>query len=328
MTRWRRFERLAEKIMRDLTPHAEVKWDDHIVGQDSEAERQIDVSVRWTDGDERHLLVIDAKDWARPADVGNVEKFAGLVKDVRANNGILVCNAGFTRQALVYAKNLCLGLFNLHDAESRDWSRDLTIPIVWIELTPQIQISSAVWFDAGDQVRHDEKFPLILSPDDGSPDEPGPSFAKINILSTFARAWNSGSIPQTTNTTHHLYDERPLRALVRDALGTMRWRPVRRFELLYTVQQSAWLGQFRPAQCQGLIDYLDERAFLASYLPISEVPMSRDDSWVAIEDPGQVALSVRGTVVTSAQILVLDETSGETHSVSFELIEGDEVEAR
>jgi hypothetical protein len=29
------------------------------------------------------------------------------------------------------------------------------------------------------------------------------------------RTWNSGSIPQTTNATHHLYDERPLRALVR-----------------------------------------------------------------------------------------------------------------
>jgi len=260
MTRWRQFERLAEKIMQDLAPHAKVKWNDRIVGQDSETERQIDVSVRWKDGDEQHLLIIDAKDWAEPVDIGDVEKFAGLVRDVRASNSTLVCNAGFTRQALTYAKNLGIGLCNLHDAESRDWSRDLPIPIAWVDLTPQVQIVSETWFDAGDQVRADEKFPFILSPDDGSAAELRPSSKKINVLGTFARVWNTGAVPRTVGAIHRVRDERPLRVLVRDASGVMRWRSVRRFTLVYTVQRSSWLGQFRPNRCRGLIDYLDERA--------------------------------------------------------------------
>jgi hypothetical protein len=84
------------------------------------------------------------------------------------------------------------------------------------------------------------------------------------------------------------------------------------------------LGQFRPDQCRGLIDYLDGRAFVASYLPISEIPAERDESWKAIDDSSEVALSIRGTVVTTARMQILDEASGETHDMSFELITPDE----
>jgi hypothetical protein len=69
----------------DRAPQAEVKWNDHILGEDSETSRQLDVSVRWMDGDKSCLLVIGAKDWSKPADVGDIGKLAELVKDVRAS---------------------------------------------------------------------------------------------------------------------------------------------------------------------------------------------------------------------------------------------------
>lgn len=96
MARWQGFERLAEKIMQDLNPHADVRWDDKIRGRYSGVPRQIDVSVRWPDGDKERLLVIDAKDWKNPADISDVERFAGLARDVGANRSLLVCNKGFT----------------------------------------------------------------------------------------------------------------------------------------------------------------------------------------------------------------------------------------
>ena len=325
--RWRKFERLAEKIMQDLAPQAQVTWDDRIPGEDSEIERQIDVSVRWTDGDESHLLIIDAKDWSRPADVGDIEKFAGMVKDVRASRGILVCNAGFSQAAHTYARKLGVGLCNLHDAESRDWSRDLTIPIVWSELTPQVRISAESWFAAGDVVQGDDKFPLILSPDDGSASELGSSFAKIDAFGTFARVWNAGEILRAVGPVHGVRDTRPLRVLVRDAAGIMRWRSMKNFALTYTVEQTAWLGQFRPAQCRGLIDYLDGAAFVASYLPIDEIPIVRDASWDRIDDPNDVALSIRGTVVTTTMVRFLDGATGEARDVSFSLLEADDPES-
>src|SRR4051794_27747933 len=90
--RWQGFERLGERIMRDL--RASVKWNETIQGQISSQPRQIDVSVRWRDGDEERLLVIDLKDWNRPADIGDLEKFAGLARDVHASRGALICNKG------------------------------------------------------------------------------------------------------------------------------------------------------------------------------------------------------------------------------------------
>ena len=107
---------------------------------------------------------------------------------------------------------------------------------------------------------------------------------------------------------------------MKDASDVMRWRPVKQFALVYTVEQATWLGQFRPDQCRGLIDYLDEYAFVVSYLPIGEIPVERDNSWKAIDDSKDVVLSVRGTVVTTTRIQILDESSGETCGVSFEFI--------
>jgi hypothetical protein len=76
------------------------------------------------------------------------------------------------------------------------------------------------------------------------------------------------------------------------------WRPIS-FEVVYKVDCQAWLGQFTPAECRGLVDYLDDNAFITTYLPIGQIPVGRDERWVEIDDPNQVALNTRGTLVTT-----------------------------
>jgi hypothetical protein len=105
MTDWKGFERLAERIARDLAPDATVTWDDHLPGRISETSRQIDVSIWWSDGDGEHLTIVQAKDWGTPADVNAVGAFAAVVEDVEATRGIMVCRSGFTQTAKTYARN-------------------------------------------------------------------------------------------------------------------------------------------------------------------------------------------------------------------------------
>jgi hypothetical protein len=136
MARWRDFERLAEKIVAELSPSAAVTFDDRIRGSLSEAYRQIDVSVRWRDAGKDHLLIVQAKDWTTPADIKAVDAFAAVIQDVSADRGILVCRAGFSRQAQKYARNRDISLWNLHDAESANWNLQLTVPLLWIDLFP------------------------------------------------------------------------------------------------------------------------------------------------------------------------------------------------
>ena len=85
---------------------------------------------------------------------------------------------------------------------------------------------------------------------------------------------------------------------VEDTNGQPGWRSIG-FRIMYEVARRAWLGQFAPDECRGLVDYLDDNAFIASHLPVGQVPVERDERWVEIDDPDGVAINTRGTVVTT-----------------------------
>jgi hypothetical protein len=69
-------------------------------GAISGAARQVDVLVdhRWHGGSASRIIV-DAKNRARPLDVGDVEQFEGMMRDCRAARGIIVCTAGWSEAA-------------------------------------------------------------------------------------------------------------------------------------------------------------------------------------------------------------------------------------
>lgn len=98
---WKRYERLIARMIADqlstefcVTPNARLRG--HISGR----RRQIDVLI-----DARHdtengrRIVVDAKMRRRCVDVIQVEAFRGLMEDVGATHGYLVCPAGHTDAA-------------------------------------------------------------------------------------------------------------------------------------------------------------------------------------------------------------------------------------
>jgi hypothetical protein len=124
-----------------LAPFATVTHDDHIVGRESEARRQIDISARWTDGGDENLLIVQVRDRKRKADVNTVGEFRSVIQDVGAQKGILICSGGFSKQARTYARNLGLLLWSLADAKSKKWAMELTVPTLWNRLTPTLHVS-------------------------------------------------------------------------------------------------------------------------------------------------------------------------------------------
>jgi hypothetical protein len=184
---WKGFERLAERIARDLAPHATITWDDHLPGGTSETDRQIDVSIRWTDAGREHLTIVQAKDWGTPADVKAIDAFASVIKDVDATRGVMVCRSGFTKKAKAYARNLGIGLYNLHDAESRNWRLELTIPLLWIDLHPSAEFPCRIHLDKGEQLAIQDGFPILYVP--GGP--------RIHPATVFEQLWNQRAIPDT-----------------------------------------------------------------------------------------------------------------------------------
>jgi Restriction endonuclease len=126
--KWKRFERLAYEIQKELAGDAEIKFDDSIVGVDSKVPRQIDISIRKHVGQYAILIVIDCKDYAEPLDVKDVETFSALVRDVRANRGAMIVSSSFTPAALNIAKNEGIDTYRLVDTENVDWKTYAVLP--------------------------------------------------------------------------------------------------------------------------------------------------------------------------------------------------------
>jgi Restriction endonuclease len=98
---WERYERLIARMFADqistdycVTPNA------HLVGRISKRSRQIDVLIELRhDTDNSRRIIVDAKKRARKIDVKDVEAFRGLMEDVGATHGYLICPNGHTKSA-------------------------------------------------------------------------------------------------------------------------------------------------------------------------------------------------------------------------------------
>ena len=93
---WKLYERLVARLMADelstdfcVTPNASIR------GAITGIKRQIDVLIEIRhDTDNTRRLIVDAKRRSRKIDVKDVEAFRGMMEDVGATHGYLVCPRG------------------------------------------------------------------------------------------------------------------------------------------------------------------------------------------------------------------------------------------
>jgi hypothetical protein len=314
MSDWIDFEQLATQIYQELLPHAKVTHDDHIMGHDSKVPRQIDVSIRYSIAGHDLLMIVQARDNGRPADINAVGELATVIRDVRANKGILICRGGFTSGAKSLADDLGIDLCNIHDAEHRRWALEIKLPIIWVDLLPTVKFNFVARFEAGDSIPKDLRA-WVISNDKGQ--------TKINITTTFVDAWNAGKLPRTVGKTHRVCsDKSGYEVLVQTGSGESCWRPVGDIFLEYVVTQKAWLGEITPEQCRGILNYKDG-SFQPSYLPIGSIPLKRDSSWKEIEDGEKLAISVPGYLITT-EAWQIDISTGKYMDAEAIFISGNE----
>jgi hypothetical protein len=124
---WRMYERLVARLMADqlstefcVTPNASV------IGAITGIKRQIDVLIETRhDTDNSRRIIVDAKRRKRKIDVKEVESFRGMMEDVGATHGYLVCPNGHTAAAEKRAQTAVsirlLPLDHLDDFDPRTW---------------------------------------------------------------------------------------------------------------------------------------------------------------------------------------------------------------
>lgn len=101
------YEKIVSQLMFDendvnttVVPNAK------IIGSISGRSRQIDVLLDSKNGESNRRIIVDAKYQKRPIDIKVVEEFEGMMRDVNAQRGILICPNGYTKSALRRAQEL------------------------------------------------------------------------------------------------------------------------------------------------------------------------------------------------------------------------------
>jgi hypothetical protein len=131
--KWKRFERLVHELHKQFAPpDAVVTLDDTIIGAESKVERQLDVTIRTTVAQYQLLIVIECKDGARPIDVATMGGFASLLRDVKANKGVMISTSGYTPAAVEMARAQGIDTRTYLDTENIDWKSEVSIPVLII----------------------------------------------------------------------------------------------------------------------------------------------------------------------------------------------------
>jgi hypothetical protein len=127
---FKELELLVAKIQKQLAPRADVLHDVHLDGRDSGTKRQIDVLVHERIGQYEIRIIVDCKDYNKPADVNDVGAFNTLLHDVGAQKGVLVCPKGFTSAAKAMAERYQIELYSPFDTDIHKWTVKATIPAI------------------------------------------------------------------------------------------------------------------------------------------------------------------------------------------------------
>ena len=93
---WKQYEREIAAEFQHSYPSAQVTANAKLVGKFSKVERQIDILVEDQASDFLFRIVVGAKYRGRKIDVGDVEAFLGVLRDVEAHTGVMVALEGYT----------------------------------------------------------------------------------------------------------------------------------------------------------------------------------------------------------------------------------------
>lgn len=129
-TEWQQLELLVAKIQQELAPNAEVLHNARVKGCATDQPRQVDVLVRQEIGQYEMTIAIDCKDYSSPVDVKGVEEFKGLIDDIQAHKGAMVCPKGFSATAKKRAKKWQIELYRPVDTDPHKWQVKLALPML------------------------------------------------------------------------------------------------------------------------------------------------------------------------------------------------------
>lgn len=289
---WRDLELLVAKIQAQLAPDAAVEHNVRLRGRRSGRSRQIDVLVKQKIGQYEMLIVLDCKDYAAPIDVTGVEAFHGLLEDVGAHRGALVCPKGFTAAAKTTAAALQIDLYSPVDSDPHKWQARVEAPIVCDFRSAKISFGMS--FSA----------PMPMRVGSGFWDQGASDVSGKVLGSPFRRAverWNAGQFPIKPGEHEGLQLFETPEVLMDNGYGKMA--PFK-LQIGLLVEQHLYFGHVPVTKMSGFRDELSggviTNAFTLGMLDPAEVADKWQPIATVVEAPVRPLVIVQGLMAWAA----------------------------
>lgn len=273
--KWKKFEKLAYSIQKELAKDADIKLDDYIIGKNSQKSRQIDISIRQTISPHNILIVIDCKDYKTPIDVNIIEEFATKLRDVMANKGAIISASGFTEAAINIASAYGIDTFRLIDTKNIVWKSYASIPVL-IKST-FLKAYQLIFKDFQSlPVNMDYRFLNIFD------DKDNDLGAIENIIT---KKWENNEIKHEPGQIEVLIGENVFIKPTEEKIkATIIARCI--------IGQEFYLGNV-PVHLRGFQDMqkggVVTRSFTTEHINFSKIRNGKEENWRKIEDPQKLA---------------------------------------
>lgn len=282
-------ELLVQRIQKQLAPAAEVLHDVKLLGKNSGVLRQIDVLVQERVGQYEIKIVIDCKDYNKPIDVKGVEEFNGLLVDVGAHKGVLVCPKGFTKAAKSVAEKLQIDLYSPVDTEPHKWQVKATMPAVCDFRSAAISFGVSCSAPAPFAMPMDFFAKIVAHDEEGN--------ALGTPLEVIAKKWNDGEITEETGETGDIYIFGDRKTLVDNGYGMQV--PVDLYATLF-IEKQLFYGQLPISQISGFKDEMSGLVITNAFSIGMLDPDIIKEEWQKIDDecdaPVRPVIALRGVV--------------------------------
>lgn len=266
-------ELLVQRIQKQLAPKSEVLHNYKMMGRNSKTERQIDVLVRERIGQYEINIIIDCKDYRKAVDVKGVEEFIGLVNDVGAHKGVLVCPGGFTKAAKAVAERLQIDLYTPIDTDPHKWQASPFMPAPC-----DFRVASIAF-----GISTTAPVPFRILPDFFSMnvfyDQPGTELG--TCYSKIVDRWNGGDFYENIGSIGHVSIFGDQVALTDNGYGTLCEMEATADIL---VSQQLRVGKISIAKMSGFRDGLSGRIITNAFTTGILDPNEIIDSWEIVED--------------------------------------------
>lgn len=239
---YKKLELLVAKIQRDLAPNSRVTHNARLQGR-SGALRQIDVLVEDRIGQYDIRIVLDCKDYKVPVDIKDVEECSGLFEDVCAQRGVIVCPAGFTKNAKARAQQLQIDLYSPVDTEPHKWQARVKVPALCDFRNVKMSLGIASKTDKGFRLDHGFQDTLRVM-DEETGNDLG------TMVSIMSEEWFSGRYPIDPG-IHERQPLLPRRLTVDNGYGSQIHVDL---SVEIFVEKALFYGQFQITRLSGFHD--------------------------------------------------------------------------